>query len=141
MGKTPEWKLRSIKKWQDKNPTKVSGYKRRWAKNNRIEAGIVSKGYKTRKRVSVKELVMAVYSGGRCACCGETEPSFLTLDHINNDGKKHRKEVGRTGAPFYSWLVKNGFPPGLQVLCANCNMSKEINKGVCAHQLSTGGKQ
>ncbi len=29
--------------------------------------------------------------GGSCVCCGETELVFLSIDHINNDGDKHRK--------------------------------------------------
>jgi len=34
---------------------------------------------------------LAMY-GNQCACCGETEKKFLTLDHINNDGTKSEKE-------------------------------------------------
>ena len=28
--------------------------------------------------------------GRACSCCGETEPAFLTIDHVNNDGAEHR---------------------------------------------------
>ena len=96
-----------------------------------------------RKRTSlIKALVFAKYSGGdgyRCACCGETELIFLTLDHIHNDGNEfRRKTFGRhTAAGFttYSWLFKNGCPEGFQVLCANCNHGKRMNNGVCPHQV------
>ena len=38
---------------------------------------------------------MAIYSEGqpKCACCGEKELSFLTIDHINGKGNIHRKEM------------------------------------------------
>ena len=46
--------------------------------------------------------------GGRCACCGETHIDMLTIDHVNNDGNVHRKELGRKD--FYIWLRDNGYP-------------------------------
>jgi hypothetical protein len=33
--------------------------------------------------------------GNKCACCGETNPVFLSLDHINNDGYIDRVLHGR----------------------------------------------
>jgi predicted amidophosphoribosyltransferase len=55
------------------------------------------------------------------------------LDHVNNDGAEHRKRISKTGIAFYRWLVKCQFPknPPLQVLCYNCNASKQRNGGVC----------
>jgi hypothetical protein len=70
-------------------------------------------------------------------CCGETEPLFLTLDHINGGGNKHRREIkesGKGSGSFYEWLKRNGYPPGFQVLCQNCNVGKWRNGGVCPHQ-------
>jgi hypothetical protein len=70
--------------------------------------------------------------GGRCNCCGETEPAFLCIDHIHNDGKEHRKEVGNS--MVYRWLLRNGCPKDrFQLLCYNCNMTKEFY-GECPHQ-------
>jgi hypothetical protein len=43
-----------------------------------------------RWRIGIREDVIAAY-GGRCACCGEFERDFLTLDHVNNDGAEHRR--------------------------------------------------
>lgn len=84
--------------------------------------------------------VMMHYGGYVCACCGETEPLFLQLDHINNDGAEHRRSLGSkdNGKGFNTqtlrWIKLNGFPPGFQVLCANCNFGKALNGGVCPHQ-------
>lgn len=88
----------------------------------------------------LKEEVFAAYGGFRCNCCGETERDFLTLDHINQDGAVHRRQIGNgrstSGTTMYRWLKRNNFPEGFQVLCYNCNCSrsKPINNGVCPHQ-------
>lgn len=82
-----------------------------------------------------KELRLEVYNaygGAICKCCGEKTVEFLTIDHINNDGAKHRRTIGRTS--ILSWLKNNGYPSGYQVLCFNCNMGKQLNGGVCPHQ-------
>ena len=74
------------------------------------------------------------YGGYKCACCGITEPAFLTLDHINNGGTRHRRELKRTGRSFFAWLRDNGYPPGFQVLCINCNQGRHRNGGICPHK-------
>src|SRR2546428_8617676 len=40
--------------------------------------------------------VLRAYSdqSPECACCGETNPAFLTLDHIENGGTAHRRHRG-----------------------------------------------
>jgi hypothetical protein len=87
-----------------------------------------------RYRHEVKQRAMDGY-GGKCSCCGETELAFLTLDHINNDGAAHRKELGYAGGQsFYHWVIKNDFPSLLQVLCWNCNEGRRFNDGVCPHR-------
>lgn len=75
------------------------------------------------------------YGGCRCACCGETELVFLTLDHVNNDGATHRRRLGHTTP--YSHLRRMGYPPGFQVLCFNCNFAKQF--GPCPHKNSQSG--
>lgn len=84
-------------------------------------------------RLKLKIDIMTHYSKGtpKCACCGEQELSFLSLDHINNDGHLQRKK-GACGWVFYSQIIKNP-PTDLQVLCMNCQFGKKI-KGICPHQ-------
>ena len=75
------------------------------------------------------------YGGCRCACCGETEMIFLSLDHINGGGNADRKQMGANGGhKFYRVLRDRGFPAGFQVLCMNCNIGKHRNGGVCPHK-------
>ncbi len=64
----------------------------------------------------VRKIVSATfnhYGGYVCACCGITEPIFLTLDHINNDGFKYRKTAGKSLA---WWLNRNNYPIGIVML-------------------------
>lgn len=83
------------------------------------------------------ECIMA-YGGYLCACCGETEPKFMTLDHINNDGSAHRKEMKSRGPKIYTWLRDRDYPSGVvQILCMNCNHGKALNNGICPHKTSS----
>ena len=88
-----------------------------------------------KRRDEVRDQVYRAYGGYRCACCGETEPTFLSIDHINNDGSKHKREHRlHTGEQMYRWLVRNGYPAGFQILCMNCQWGKRNNNGVCPHK-------
>ncbi|WP_157368697.1 hypothetical protein [Zavarzinella formosa] len=70
-----------------------------------------------------KEIVMSNYSNGAMCCshCGYDNMLALSIDHVNGGGCKHRQEINKN---FYSWLRKNGFPEGYQVLCMNCQFVK-----------------
>lgn len=85
-------------------------------------------GYRRR----IKQEVVKHY-GGECACCGQSELTFLTIDHVNNDGARHRQEIG--GAhELRAWLKANRYPEGFQVLCFNCNDGRHFNGGTCPHE-------
>lgn len=76
---------------------------------------------------------LRVYGNTACACCNETEVAFLCIDHINNDGATHRRKLNLYGGTrTYQWLRLNGYPPGFQVLCFNCNFAK-YSLGACPH--------
>jgi len=82
----------------------------------------------------LRQQTVAAY-GGQCACCGEVEPKFLAIDHIDGGGNKHRQRLGMKAGvgQFYRWLRQQGFPPGYRVLCHNCNQAIG-NYGFCPHQ-------
>lgn len=71
--------------------------------------------------------VLRVYSNGTlsCAVCGFNDTKALTIDHIKEIGRK-RGEFG--GSNLVKYLFDNNFPPGFQVLCANCNAIKEFDR-------------
>jgi hypothetical protein len=82
------------------------------------------------RRVAKAEAMLA-YGDGCCACCGETNLDFLTLDHVNGDGAQKRADGALTGATSYSWLKRRAFPDRdqFQVLCFNCNCAKGVRGG------------
>jgi ribosomal protein L44E len=71
----------------------------------------------------IKHLVMKKY-GGICTGCGCEDLLVLTIDHINNDGHKDRKE--KRGQGFYMHLLKIPNRADLQVLCFNCQTKKAV---------------
>lgn len=81
----------------------------------------------------LRDDVFNAYGGYICRCCGETTRQFLTLDHMNNDGAAHRKEVG-AGTATLRWVRAHNFPDGYQILCYNCNCGRARNKGTCPHK-------
>ena len=83
-------------------------------------------------RDDYRKLVFDHY-GWSCSCCGESHPDFLTLDHVNGGGRKHRAEVGN-GRLMYRWIVKHGFPSDFRTLCFNCNCGRERTGGICPHE-------
>lgn len=88
------------------------------------------------RRERRKDEAFQAYGGYVCACCGERERTFLQIDHVNNNGAEHRKQMGYTDGHgrIFRWLRKENYPPGFQVLCANCNWGKHMNGGTCPHQ-------
>ena len=76
---------------------------------------------------------MIKYGEPICSCCGEKHLEFLAVDHIEGGGIKHRKEFGGGSTNFYDWIVKQGFPVGLRILCHNCNCAIGFY-GHCPHK-------
>ncbi len=77
--------------------------------------------------------------GNACSCCGERNPLFLSIDHINRDGYMHRKTGALGGRTIYSWLRSRGYPKdGFRLLCMNCNTGREKNGGICPHESVNG---
>jgi hypothetical protein len=71
--------------------------------------------------------------GWKCSCCGEEDPRFLTLDHINNDGNIHREKKNEQQIMYQA--KREGWPKDkYQCLCFNCNLGRSVNGGVCPHK-------
>ena len=87
-------------------------------------------GPKSARKAKIE--AFAAYGGSICKCCGITDLTVLTFDHVNGGGCKHKKELGSLGAKLYAHVRAAGFPAGYQVLCYNCNISKHRNKGRCS---------
>ena len=78
-----------------------------------------------------REAAIAAY-GGRCVCCGLNVFHYLQLDHIDGGGTKDRL-AHWGGGKFFAHLKRIGYPPGLQVLCANCHNAKTYFGGCATH--------
>lgn len=98
------------------------------------------------RRARLKDQVFSHY-GAVCACCGETEKIFLTLDHVNDDGAEHRRKMtGKSGREsggtvrVYLDVIRRGFPDDFQILCYNCNCGRFRNGGTCPHKRFAGDK-
>jgi uncharacterized protein YeaO (DUF488 family) len=92
---------------------------------------------------NLKFEVLSHYSNGTpiCACCGEKELSFLSLEHVNNDGAKHKKELFGKRHNLYSWLKNNSYQTNykIEVLCMNCQFGRRYNNGICPHKVTSDG--
>lgn len=132
---------KSYKKWYNKRSNEYrlqrNANQRDYHRKNKEERNRKSKERNKKLNQKYRVQVLIHYGGDppKCACCGESEFRFLTLDHINGGGSKQRREIfdgtkrkDRGGVPFYRWVKKNGFPEGFQVLCSNCNMAKGKSK-------------
>ena len=74
------------------------------------------------RQQELKRMVISHYSSGKFKCryCGFSDIRALSIDHIKGGGNKHIRQVRN----FYSWLTKNNYPDGFQVLCMNCQWIK-----------------
>ena len=127
-------KIKLQKKWVRENPERVKRLSQNYHLRNkdrtkvrRREIGIM--WYKKNR------LCTLIHYGGNppvCSCCKEYRLEFLAVDHVNGGGGKHHKELKKKNTNIYTWLRKNNFPSGFQILCHNCNMSKGFY-GYCPH--------
>lgn len=81
-------------------------------------------GPNRRKRYKeLKALVLKAY-GSKCACCSTKQPQFLTLEHKNGGGRKHREAKGSMA--ILRAIVKADFPKKYSILCWNCNGARGV---------------
>ena len=121
-----KYQRESSKKWRIKNPGKNKQACKEWHKSN---------GHSVMRKLALEML------GAMCACCGEIESFFLSIDHVNEDGAAHRKmfspkhKFSSTRKYYLDIMdkVANG-SEDFQCLCMNCNWGKMMNDGVCPHK-------
>ena len=147
-----EYNREYIRLWRKRNPSKTTEYVSKWRRENpelyrekrkrydktyRLKGGYRSNKEGVKKyREKLRRLVLLGCSGGKtikCVCCEENNIEFMTIDHVNGGGTKHRKEFNGDNSKFYRWIIKNNFPETLRVLCMNCNWAFG-QKGYCPHK-------
>ena len=90
--------------------------------------------YATKQHLALRAEMLDAY-GHCCTCCGETEASFLTIDHVGGrgEGARHREVTGH-GSRLVRWLKNQGWPKeGFRLLCWNCNCAIGMY-GSCPHR-------
>jgi len=112
------------KEYRVKNIDEVRRKGREYARQHKEEKGIKSK----EDNINFKKAAFEAYGGIKCSCCGVTDLVFLTIDHVNGGGARHRKKIKTS---IYKWLKDNNYPPGYRVLCWNCNWAEA--HGGCPH--------
>lgn len=122
-------------KWAKNNQRHVKAYQKQWFETHREKQQQYAKVGGNKAKAKVRSQLIAAY-GSKCAClkCPETRTEFLTVDHVNGGGTKHRKSLGiQPGYAFYCWLRRQGFPKKkYQLLCFNCNCAKR-DYAKCPH--------
>lgn len=111
---------------------------REYYRNNRdrIDAAVVARGKAIRLEALLEALVHYGKGGDAvCVCCGESEPAFLTLDHVDGGGNRARQTS--RGYKLFRHLRRDGYPLGYQTLCFNCNWGKYA-LGRCPHTRKRG---
>ena len=90
-----------------------------------------AESYFTNRDRKIKRETVEAY-GGKCFCCSESNPAFLTIDHIHRDGRLDRQN-GLVGQKLYQHLRRNNYPKErYRVLCYNCNLARGFY-GLCPH--------
>lgn len=93
-------------------------------KNNKINYLLSIK----KKYIAIKYEVFNYY-GGKCQLCNESDYNKLSLDHLDKNGRLHRRSVLKidSGTSFYKWIHKNK-PHNIRILCFNCNCQHSMQK-------------
>ena len=85
------------------------------------------------KSIQLRKALFAMY-GDKCACCGESEQRFLTLDHKHSDGKFARYRANGNHFKIWTQAIMEVDPSKYQILCYNCNCGRAVNGGICPHK-------
>lgn len=102
-------------------------YRRKYYQEHREHS--LDLAWKRSQRIKLEVLTYySLTSSPSCHFCGITDIDVLCLDHVDGGGQRHRKIIGGSSKTLFYQLIQQGFPEGYQVLCANCNLKKELTK-------------
>jgi hypothetical protein len=125
MAKTP---LQEYKhKYYLENKEKILAHINKYRKEH-PEKIIIKPGYFSKYWEEVREKFFSIY-GDTCSCCGETNHTFLVLDHLNGSNRRIKDK-----RKSYLDAIKNYDPNEYRTLCHNCNQAT-IGGRICPHQL------
>lgn len=107
----------ATKRWQAANPERTRKI---------FQVG----SYKRTDANKLAVINVLTHGEGTCRRCGHGDLDVLCLDHVYNNGNIHRETTNRLGGRAYAYLIKTGYAEAdmYQVLCANCNLKKEVER-------------
>jgi hypothetical protein len=119
-----DYKKQRNKEYYEKNKAACKDRYKTWYRKNKE----LRSKYDSNRRNNLRITVLTYYSKGipKCNLCFFDDVRALVIDHINDDGAYHRKQL--QGQMIYIDIINKGYPKGFQVLCANCNTIKEYNR-------------
>ena len=95
-------------------------------------------GYRKKGLEKAWEMVFKVY-GRKCACCNESNLSFLSIHHIHNDRTSDRKTMGIKGqactTKYLRGMALQNDKKKYEILCYNCHYGIHQNNGTCPHKI------
>lgn len=137
-----------MRRWRKANRDKIQEYRKKEYERIKADPVLLAKKlangrrnavrYRERgsaysyRRVIRSQMIQAY--GGKCECCGETTPEFLSIDHMKGQSHAHYSNCPyRGGHQLHAWLRRNGWPKdGWRLLCHNCNLAIGFY-GSCPH--------
>lgn len=126
--------------WNEANKGRVKLTQANWYEANKDTVRVYREANKDRislvqaeRRASLRETVFSHY-GGRCACCGLSVSSLLTVDHVVAIGGAAAGTRPGTHAVYRS-VINSGFSDEYQVLCQGCNSAKGGHRTACPHRV------
>lgn len=97
-------------------------YNKTYGPNNRERLNKNTREYFRRLRVTILSLL-----GDKCVRCGFSDPRALQIDHINGGGTKEKKELKTSFNKLVLLSLANN-EGRYQLLCANCNWIKRVER-------------
>lgn len=79
--------LKRVREHYHNNRDKRLAYGKRWREANKDKMA----AYKKTSNDKLRKNIYDAYGGAFCACCGENQQEFLSIDHINGNGNEHRR--------------------------------------------------
>jgi len=84
------------------------------------------------RRVELRDQILEIL-GRKCAVCGFSDERALQVDHIYSDGNIYRKKGGSHDQYLKQLKSIKNNEGKLQLLCANCNWIKRVEKKESQH--------
>ena len=132
------------RRWREDHPKRMNLYRRRWKKAHPSKDARSKREYKKRNREIVLsaerrrrwKIRLKVISslGGRCSRCGTDDPRVLQVNHVHGGGQQELRKLHLTNQQFHLRIANGSHTTdGLNLLCANCNVLYEYERGTYAN--------